>query len=124
MVSDPRRLAALACLAAIRKENAITALARAERQTRAIGMRIAALDTALAEARLTAAGADPATLAAQDAFGRWSAARRLDLTEGLAEAERVAAARRDAARTAFGRAEVLDRLTRRAEAERDQRSAK
>ncbi len=124
MVTDPRRIAALARIAAIRKDSSISALAAAERQARAVGSRIAALDTALAEARLTAAGADPATLAAQDAFGRWSLERRLDLTARLSEAERVAAARRAAARLAFGRAEVLERLTRTAEAERRLRRAK
>lgn len=123
-MTDPRRLAALARLAAIRKERCIGALAQAERQVRAVGARIAALDTALAEARLAAGGADPATLAALDAFGRRSAERRLDLTERLSEAERIAAARRAAARLAFGRANALERLTGEAEAERRRLGAK
>jgi hypothetical protein len=124
-VTDPRRIAALARIAALRKEAEVAAFAVAKRQARAIGIRIGALDEALAEARQTAAGsADPATFAAQDAFGRWSDAQRLGLTERLLEAEALAEARRDAARLAFGRAEVLERLTRKAEADRRLRRAK
>jgi len=118
-VTDPHRLAALARIAAIRKESGVAAFAAARRQAGAIEARIEALDTTLAEARrATAAGADPATLAAQDAFGRWSGGQRLVLAERLREAERLAGARRDAARLAFGRAEVLERLTREAAEER------
>ncbi|WP_413876650.1 hypothetical protein [Albidovulum sp.] len=124
-MTDPRRIAALARLAALRKEAEVAAFAVAKRQARAFGIRIGALDEALAEARQTAAGsADPATFAAQDAFGRWSDAQRLGLTERLLEAEALAEARRDAARLAFGRAEVLERLTRKAEADRRLRRAK
>lgn len=124
-MTDPRRLAALARLAELRKEAEVAAFAAARRQARTIGTRIGALDEALAEARQAAAySADPATFAAQDAFGRWSAGQRLRLTERLLEAEILARARRDTAHLAFGRAEVLERLTRKAAADRRLREAK
>lgn len=124
-MTDPHRIAALASLAALRKDAEVAAFAAAKRQVRAIGTSIGALDEALAEARQTAANsADPASFAAQDAFGRWTEAQRLRLTERLHEAETLAEDRRDAARLAFGRSEVLGRLTRKAEAERRLRRAK
>jgi hypothetical protein len=124
-MTDPRRIAALARLAAIRKEADLAALAAANRQVRAIETRIAALDDALAAARQAAvAGADPATLVAQDAFGRWSGGKRLLLTERLREADRLAEAHRGTARHSFGRAKVLERLTEAAVAEARLRKAR
>ncbi len=117
-MTDPRRIAALARLAAIRNEADLAALAAANRQVRAIETRIAALDDALAAARqAAAAGADRATLVAQDAFGRWSSCKRLLLTDRLREADRLAEVHRGAARHSFGRAKVLERLTEAAVAE-------
>ncbi len=118
-MTDPRRLAALARLAAVKKESDLAALARADASVRATLAEVGQLDAALAEARRTAAGtADPATHATLEGFARWSAAQRTLLADRLEASGRQAAVARDRARTSFGRSDVPARL---AEAARTRR---
>ena len=106
---DPKRLAGLARLAALRKDADLMSLAAANARRQAAEDRVRALDTAAAEARTVAEGrTDPAFLAAQEGFARWTAARRSVLLHDLeGAASRVAAARAMAARS-FGRCQALD----------------
>lgn len=106
-----KRIAALARLAALRKEADLSSLADAAGRVRAAEAAIGAIEAGLAEARTAAAETvDPATIAALEGFGRWSATRRVALAQRLAEAEREARALRERARISFGRSKVLDRL--------------
>ncbi|OYX41640.1 MAG: hypothetical protein B7Z02_15065 [Rhodobacterales bacterium 32-67-9] len=106
---DPKRLAGLARMAALRKDADLMALAAETVRRTAADDRLRALDTAAVVARSAAEGnTDPAFLAAQEGFARWVAARRSVLTQDLDIAtSRVAVERARAARS-FGRCQALD----------------
>lgn len=105
------RIAALARLAALRMEADLASLADAALRVRAAEAAIGALEEGLSQARAAAAEIiDPATIAALEGFGRWSATRRVALSRRLAEVEREASALRERAAHSFGRSKVLDRL--------------
>lgn len=111
-MTDRRRIAALARVAGICKDADLAMLAAAGLRLRSLQARVEALDTAITEARATAAtAADPPALAALEAFSRWSQRRRLELAESLDDAERQVAEARSRARVSFGRADVLTRLS-------------
>jgi hypothetical protein len=123
-MKDPKRIAALARLAAVRKEADLSALAVASREVGRAEARIGALDAALVEARTAVAGSfDAASLAAQDAFARWAEGRRLHLFARLDEARRACKLCHRAAGQSFGRAEVLERLASEARGMRPGRTA-
>lgn len=106
---DPKRLADLARLAVLRKDADLMSLAVASARRQAAEDRIRALDTAAAEARAVAEGqTDPAFLAAQEGFARWTAARRSVLMQDLDAAMSRAAEERVTAARSFGRCRALD----------------
>lgn len=118
-MKDARHLAALARLAAVKKEGDLVALAAAEARLRATVAELGQLDAALAEARRTAAGmADPATQCALEAFARWSAMQRTSIADRIEATERHAVVARDRARTSFGRWDVLQGLAKAAQGHR------
>lgn len=106
---DPKRIAGLAWLAALRKDADLMSLAAANARRQAAENRVRALDTAAAETRAVAEGqTDPAFLAAQEGFARWTAARRSVLMQDLDTATSRAAAARAMAARSFGRCQALD----------------
>ncbi|MFN6951217.1 MAG: hypothetical protein ACK4NE_01280 [Albidovulum sp.] len=105
------RIAALARLAGIRKDADLAEVAAADLHLRSVRARIDAFDTTVAETQAkAAASADPVSLAALEAFLRWSAQHRRDLAMNLESAANRSAQARRRAQMSFGRAEVLDRL--------------
>lgn len=112
------RVAALAGLAAIRRESAMAALHRAAQDRDAAQAAIDALDVRRAEARAAyAADPSPALALQSERFEAWTSAERGRLNIALARATAQWLEAREVAARAHGQREVLDRLTLQAKAE-------
>lgn len=112
------RMAALAGLAAIRREATMAALQRAGAVRQAVEEDLARLDERRSEARATLVEDPSAALARQaERFEAWAAAERGRLNIALARATADWMDARDAAARAHGQREVLDRLATQARAE-------
>lgn len=108
---DRSRLAALARLAAAKKDADLIALAHATTERSRIETRLTALDCAAQAARETSVGADDVTaLAAQDSFARLVARQRAELDAALARCTEAWRNRRETASQSFGRSQTLARL--------------
>lgn len=117
-MTRPGRVAALAGLAAIRREAAMAALHRAGQARDAAQAAIDALDARRAEARAACLADPSAALACQaERFEAWASAERGRLNLALARATAAWMETRDAAARAHGQREVLDRLAAQAKAE-------
>ena len=110
-MSNAGRLAALARLAALKKEADLMALSAAAFRRTAIEARLRALDEATAEAvRSAERSEDTGTLIAQQAYARLMAARRTVLGGDLVRATAAWQTARTMAAQSFGQSTVLDRL--------------
>ena len=113
-----RRIAALAELAAIRREAELAALSRASQARRAAEDRVAEIDAARGKARAALAGEDaPALAVAADRFERWALAERAQRNMDLARLTAEWMDQRARAAQAHGQNQVLERLAERARAE-------